>query len=450
MKIQFLGCGDAFGAGGRLNTCFMVDAADTRFLIDCGATSLVAMSRFGVDPNSIDKILLTHLHGDHYGGVPFLLVQPLDRRSEPKGSPLVAADSTRMAGPGETVYYGLKRFGYESALIPVPEMMRNMDHIAHATGAILPDRKLDRAHAFRKTRRRLARLFHRDDIDALLADDSLEGRAPGTRGFEGAAGYAESALRALGLEPAGLDVTFRQPVPLRESIVVEGSSGMSVSSPSGIAKLGYGVDFYLSPDPFRETADLDDAPVAFVGYGVSASALGYDDYADIDVQGKVVAYLSGAPPVLPSNERAYYSSGATKQAEAIARGAVGILRFTYPDDPRFRWEVNVARAKRGSFAWVDDAWNPNRGDPAILGSASLNHSAAQALFAGAPRPLDDVFSSPWNHCWHHSQDLREAGHNYGEDVILWDHLFGAFYLPADREPSDEIGIGPMKDFPTRC
>ena len=227
----------------------------------------------------------------------------------------------------------------------------------------------------------------------VLADDSLEGRAPGTRGFEGAAGYAESALRALGLEPAGLDGTFRQPVPLRESIVVEGSSGMSVTSPSGTAELGYGVDFYLSPDPFRETAHLDDAPVAFVGYGVSASALGYDDYADIDVRGKVVAYLSGAPPVLPSNERAYYSSGATKQAEAIARGAVGILRFTYPDDPRFRWEVNVARAKRGSFAWVDDAGNPNRGDPAILGSASLNHSAAQALFAGAPRPLDEVFSA---------------------------------------------------------
>ena len=74
MKIQFLGCGDAFGSGGRLNTCFLVDAADTRFLIDCGATSLVAMNRCGVDPNSIDMILLTHLHGDHFGGVPFVLV----------------------------------------------------------------------------------------------------------------------------------------------------------------------------------------------------------------------------------------------------------------------------------------------------------------------------------------------------------------------------------------
>ena len=74
MKIQFLGCGDAFGAGGRFNTCFMVDTSGARFLIDCGATSLVAMKRFGVDPDTVDQILLTHLHGDHYGGVPFLLV----------------------------------------------------------------------------------------------------------------------------------------------------------------------------------------------------------------------------------------------------------------------------------------------------------------------------------------------------------------------------------------
>ncbi len=74
MEIQFLGSGDAFGSGGRFNTCFMVSTPETRFLIDCGATSMVAMNRRGVDPNSIDKILLSHLHGDHFGGVVFLLV----------------------------------------------------------------------------------------------------------------------------------------------------------------------------------------------------------------------------------------------------------------------------------------------------------------------------------------------------------------------------------------
>ena len=227
----------------------------------------------------------------------------------------------------------------------------------------------------------------------VLADDSLEGRAPGTRGFSGAAQYVEESLSALGLDPAGIDGTYQQPVPLRESLVIEEGSSMRISSPSGVEELEYGADFYLSPDPLRETVSVSEAAVAFVGYGVSAPGLGYDDYADIDVEGKIVAYLTGAPPAFPSNERAYYSSGATKQSEAIARGAVGILSFTYPGDPRFRWEVNLARSKRGSFAWLDDDGNPNRGDLAILGSASLNHPAARALFAGAPQPIEEAFSA---------------------------------------------------------
>lgn len=70
MQLQFLGCGDAFGSGGRFSTCFMVTGATTRFPIDCGASSLIAMKRFGVDPNSIEAVPITHLHGDHFGGLP--------------------------------------------------------------------------------------------------------------------------------------------------------------------------------------------------------------------------------------------------------------------------------------------------------------------------------------------------------------------------------------------
>lgn len=74
MDLQFIGSGDAFGSGGRFNTCFLVTAAGCRFLIDCGATSLVALRRLGVDPNTIDGVVLSHLHGDHFGGLPFLLL----------------------------------------------------------------------------------------------------------------------------------------------------------------------------------------------------------------------------------------------------------------------------------------------------------------------------------------------------------------------------------------
>jgi len=85
MLIQFLGSGDAFGSGGRFNTCFHVTVADGSFLIDCGASSLIAMRKFGVDPNGIRTVFVSHLHGDHFGGLPFLLLdaQFYSRRSVP-------------------------------------------------------------------------------------------------------------------------------------------------------------------------------------------------------------------------------------------------------------------------------------------------------------------------------------------------------------------------------
>lgn len=83
--MKFLGSGDAFGSGGRFNTCFLVERENASFLIDCGATALVSMRRFGVDPNAISSIFVTHLHGDHFGGVPSFIVeaQLISRRRDP-------------------------------------------------------------------------------------------------------------------------------------------------------------------------------------------------------------------------------------------------------------------------------------------------------------------------------------------------------------------------------
>src|SRR5881396_1829480 len=80
VRVRFLGSGDAFGSGGRFQTCIHVEAAGAQALLDCGASSLVAMRRFGVDPQAIDTVVLTHLHGDHFGGVPFLVLDGQFRR----------------------------------------------------------------------------------------------------------------------------------------------------------------------------------------------------------------------------------------------------------------------------------------------------------------------------------------------------------------------------------
>lgn len=85
MNLTIIGCGDAFGSGGRYNTCFMLETAKATLLVDCGASSMSALNARQIDTNRIDGIVLSHLHGDHFGGLPFLLLhaQFLARRDKP-------------------------------------------------------------------------------------------------------------------------------------------------------------------------------------------------------------------------------------------------------------------------------------------------------------------------------------------------------------------------------
>ncbi len=107
MRVQFAGSGDAFGSGGRFQTCIHLSADGQVLLVDCGATSLVALKSQGLDPNAVGAVAITHLHGDHFGGLPFLI---LDGQFSGRTAPLLVAGPpgirARLAEAMETLFPG--------------------------------------------------------------------------------------------------------------------------------------------------------------------------------------------------------------------------------------------------------------------------------------------------------------------------------------------------------
>jgi ribonuclease BN (tRNA processing enzyme) len=109
MEVNFIGCGDAWGSGGRFNTCFLLAGERCRILVDCGASSLVALKRAGISPNGIDGVVLSHLHGDHFGGLPFVLLDAhhMSRRERPLFIIGGHGVQTRLVAACEALYPGM-------------------------------------------------------------------------------------------------------------------------------------------------------------------------------------------------------------------------------------------------------------------------------------------------------------------------------------------------------
>ncbi|HEX8531583.1 MAG TPA: M28 family peptidase [Cytophagales bacterium] len=179
-----------------------------------------------------------------------------------------------------------------------------------------------------------------------LADDRLRGRMPGTEGYQLAVDYVTGQLRDMGVAPAGENGTYLQRVRLRNARLAEGATlALGEAMP-----LAAGRDYVIFPNPRQAEVTLD-APVVFAGYGISAPALGYDDYAGLDARGKWVLVLRGAPEKFPSTVAAHSQNLATLQETAVRHGAVGVLIGSGADSlPRSAAGIHSVLGPDGNLA----------------------------------------------------------------------------------------------------
>jgi hypothetical protein len=222
----------------------------------------------------------------------------------------------------------------------------------------------------------------------FLADDALEGRGTGTRGFRIAARYVATQLEVAGVRAGFQNVPFRATVPVgeRSSIVLTRDNGST-------ATLRFAEGFVSSGDIMSEDATVE-APVVFAGYGITAPDRRYDDYAGIDAKGKIVAFFADAPSSFPSDLRAHYSSSYEKAKNAAEHGAVGTLSLVTPqDEERAPWPRRVRQSKLGSMYWLEQSGAPHAARPELKATATLSQSGLAALFEGSPTALEEVIGS---------------------------------------------------------
>lgn len=227
----------------------------------------------------------------------------------------------------------------------------------------------------------------------FLADDLLEGRDTGSRGYLVAARYVAAQLEAMGIAPAGDDGTYFQRVPLRKATVDPDACSLVLVADGRENPLRFGEDFVLAA-PFDGVEHGARAPLLFAGYGIAAPELGYDDFAGLDASGKILIILSGAPPSFGSTERAIYSSRESKASTAAERGAVAVLTVQTPaDEARLAWSQVKRYALSPSMRWVDPTLgDPRSAGPGLEALGILSPEAASALFATASVPLEAIFA----------------------------------------------------------
>ena len=232
---------------------------------------------------------------------------------------------------------------------------------------------------------------------AFLSDDLLEGRGTGTRGYQLAANYVRAQFEAMGLKPAGVDGSYFQNVRFRRIELLRDKSSFVVKPKNGSTRtLTIEKDYVMGGDPLSADTTAE-GQVVFVGYGVSAPEFQYDDYAGVDVRGKIVAALYGAPPKMPSAPGAHFSSSEQKLRIAAEHGAIGYISiWAGKTEQRTPFSEYVRFTRGPALRWLDEKGVPDGAEPSIRGAARISSSTAALLFEGAPKSWKDALRDAEN------------------------------------------------------
>jgi hypothetical protein len=225
----------------------------------------------------------------------------------------------------------------------------------------------------------------------FLADDLLEGRGTGTRGFDIAAKFMATQFEGLGLQPAGDSGSFLQTVPLRAMKVDRAKSAFAWTRSGKRETLAYDDDYFLRGDADRGEVAVE-APLVFAGFGITAPEQGYDDYRTINAKGKIVAVIYGAPK-FESSLKAHYSPSVEKAKNAVAHGAVGLIVL---NDPRFEglypYKKRVRDLRVPNYLWIQTDGKPHDYLRQLKAFAYLSTEATERIFEGSRQSAQQVFA----------------------------------------------------------
>lgn len=225
----------------------------------------------------------------------------------------------------------------------------------------------------------------------FLADDLLEGRETGTRGYDLAAQYVATRFVDIGARPMGdpAKASYLQRVPLRRA-ALNGTPSLTLSGAGAPLRFSAIEEVLIGPSLLSQQQRLE-APLVFVGYGMDRADLGLKDYAGLDVKGKIVVVLSGYPKGMNTEIGAHLN--ASKAEMAMARGAVGIITIpTLQDTARRPWARRSQGASEPAIGWVKADGTPFSRAPGIQVGAMLNPDKAQALFAPSGKQLSAILA----------------------------------------------------------